>query len=107
MNFILRIGNCELLIPKSVWIFLLNVLCASCSLAAQALAAAPFSLPVPALWLVYARALQRVAVTNSVLLMRLEQVAAEATSASAKRPPRVECDWSLSAVFPVFSVRLT
>jgi hypothetical protein len=89
---------------------------------AQALASAPFSLPAPPAWVAHAKALQRIAVTNSVLLMRLaqleseaaeaaeaaqQQANAEAATASGRTEPwrwRAHCDWSLSATFPVFHV---
>ncbi len=89
----------------------------------QALATAPFSLPAPPAWIAHAKALQRTAVTNSVLLMRLAQLDSEAAEAAAeaadanaqKAGPeagngaaswrwRAHCDWSLSAVFPAFHV---
>ena len=77
---------------------------------------------MPPAWIAHAKALQRTAVTNSVLLMRLAQLeseageaAAEAEAAQQKAGPeagtcagswqwRAHCDWSLSAVFPVFHV---
>jgi hypothetical protein len=90
-----------------------------CLSSAQALASAPFSLPAPPAWVAHAKALQRIAVTNSVLLMRLaqleseaaeaaqQQANAEAATASGRTEPwrwRAHCDWSLSATFPVFHV---
>jgi hypothetical protein len=89
---------------------------------AQALASAPFSLPAPPAWVAHAKVLQRIAVTNSVLLMRLaqleseaaeaaeaaqQQANAEAATATRCTEPwrwRAHCDWSLSATFPVFHV---
>ena len=90
----------------------------SCCLStAQALASAPFSLPAPPAWVAHAKALQRIAVTNSVLLMRLAQLESEAAEAAVQQPNgeaaagstepwrwRAHCDWSLSATFPVFHV---
>jgi hypothetical protein len=120
----------------------------------QSFATAPLSLPMPPQWLTHIKALQRIAVTNSVLLMRLDQLdqqfgnsastvtaspaspatpatpaatstpaeAATATAAPASAAAdasssasasvstatvtgRVECDWSLSHIFPIFSVK--
>jgi hypothetical protein len=65
----------------------------------QTLAAAPVSLPIPAHWIAYAKNMQRIAVTNSVLLLRLEQL-------GAGDKPRFDCDWTLSSTFPVFNVRI-
>jgi hypothetical protein len=69
----------------------------------QLLSSAPFNLPLPALWLSHLKAMQRIAVTNSVLLMRLDVLAEQASLNGQKL--KVECDWTLSHVFPIFNLK--
>lgn len=47
---------------------------------------------------------QRIAVTNSVLLVRLAQSLSPETQ-QLDAGTRIECDWTASLVFPVFGVK--